>query len=133
MNIVLEPEVEQWVGQEAQRVGIAPEAFVAQRLRDQRNRARQFATLPSKEGELLARINEGLPTDFWARYRELIGKRESANLSEAEQVELIRLSDRIEQKNAERVPYLLALAQSRGIPLHELVHQLGLRPMRVSA
>lgn len=30
MNIVLEPDIEQRIGQEARRFGIAPEAFVAQ-------------------------------------------------------------------------------------------------------
>lgn len=129
MNIVLEPEVEQWVDQEAQRVGIAPEAFIAQRLRDQRNFARQFGALPEEESELLAYINEGLPTEFWERYRGLVAKRESGTLTTEEQSELISLSDHVEQKNAERIPYLISLARRRGVSLPELVQQLGLRPV----
>lgn len=77
MNIVLEPEVEQWVSQEAQRSGMAPEAFIAQRLRDQRDTAWQLSAL-SQEGELLARINEGMPADFWrATANWLPGEREA--------------------------------------------------------
>ncbi|MBC8135664.1 MAG: hypothetical protein H8F28_07255 [Fibrella sp.] len=133
MNIVLEPDIEQWVGQEAQRFGIAPEAFVAQRLRDQRNLVRQLATLPDEEGDLLARINHGLPTDFWTRYHELVAKRQAQTLTDEEQAELILLSDRVEQKNAERAPYLIALARLRGVSLPELVRQLGLHPVSVTA
>lgn len=133
MNIVLEPDIEQWVGQEAQRVGIAPEVFVAQRLRDQSNLARKLAALPDEESILLTRINEGLPTDFWLRYRELVGKRQAEVLTDEERAELIRLSDRVEQKNAERAPYLIALARLRGVSLPVLVQQLGLRPASVTA
>src|SRR5438045_861974 len=35
MNIVLEPDVEQWINQEARHAGVAPEIYIAQRLRNQ--------------------------------------------------------------------------------------------------
>ncbi|MBC8143749.1 MAG: STAS/SEC14 domain-containing protein [Armatimonadetes bacterium] len=131
MNIVMEPETKQWARREAERRGIAPEVFVSARLRDQ---ARQeAASLPANESELLTRINEGMPADFWTRYRDLIAKREAKLLTGEEQEELIRLSDVVEQKNAERVPHLVTLARLRRVSLAELIGQLGLQPASVSA
>lgn len=128
MDVALEPDVEQWVKQEAHRSGITPEVFIATRIDKQHDLAR-FAAVSEKEDELLARINEGLPTTFWERYRVLIARRDSGLLTAEEHQELIRLSDQVEEKNAARAPYLLALSRLRGVSLPDLVHQLGLQPM----
>jgi hypothetical protein len=80
---------------------------------------------------LLSKINEGLPSTFWQRYRALITRREEGTLSEAEQEELVSMSDQVEEKNLHRTEHLLALAELRGISLTEVVEQLGLRPESV--
>ena len=114
MNVILEPETEQWIVKEAQRAEISPERYLAERLRKDHEILRQFPAAFGEEAQLLVQINEGFSDEFWARYRALITRREAHALTEPERIELIGLSDRVEAKNAERLPYLLALAQRRG-------------------
>jgi hypothetical protein len=89
--------------------------------------------ISDEEAQLLAKINEGFPDAFWTRYRQLIALREDHALTELERSELIDLSDQIEAKSAERLPYLLALAQRRATSLPVLIQQLGLRPTSVAS
>jgi hypothetical protein len=83
------------------------------------------------ESALLQKINEGFSEAFWQRYRSLIAQRNTETFSAEEREELIGLSDQIEARNLERTEHLIALAEYRGVPLQELVQQLGLRPTAV--
>ncbi|MEZ5044153.1 MAG: hypothetical protein R2828_35775 [Saprospiraceae bacterium] len=80
-----------------------------------------------REIELLQKINMGLSVELWERYLVLKGKREQENLLPEEQEELIAISDRIEEANALRMPYLIELAQLRHIQLPDLLQQLDLQ------
>src|SRR5437879_3741217 len=64
---------------------------------------RQAPRLSTSESDLLLIINRGLPEDLQRRYRELIAKRGQQTLSPEEQSELLRLSDQVEQLEAERL------------------------------
>ncbi len=79
------------------------------------------------EVELLQKINLGLSPAFWERYAVLKEKRQGEALLPQEQEELIHLSDQIEEANANRMPYLIELAQIRQISLETLFQQLGLQ------
>ncbi len=111
------PELEQFVAQ-----------VIALRAR------RQAPTLPAAEADLLVRINQGLPAAIQQRYDELVAKRRAEQLSPAEHAELLRLTDQIEQREAERVQHLGQLAQVRGVSLSRLLDDLGLgaRPASTS-
>jgi hypothetical protein len=78
------------------------------------------------EAQLLRKINEGLPAATWKRYRDLVAKRRAETLTVTEHVELISISDQIEEKNAERIGYLVELAQLRNTTLDEVMIQLGI-------
>jgi hypothetical protein len=91
--------------------------------------AKGKGTLPERESELLAIINRALPGDVRARYRELSAKRREETLTPAEQRELIRLSDDLEQLNAERMKSLVALAGLRQTTVAALMERLGLESM----
>lgn len=132
MNLALEPATERWIVEEAKQAGLSPEQLIADRLHKQYALIRQSAVLPDEEFYLLHKINEGFSTEFWTRYRMLIVQRDEGTLTEPEHHELIACSDQVEQKDAERIPYLLALAERRNISLSELVAQLGLRPASVT-
>lgn len=80
-----------------------------------------------REIELLQKINMGLSVELWERYLVLKGKREQEILLPEEQKELIAISDRIEEANALRMPYLIELAQLRHIQLPDLLQQLDLQ------
>ncbi len=93
-------------------------------------RARRRApTLSKEESELLLRINEGLPKDLWDRYHALILKRDDETLRSDEYGELLKLSDQVEEYNAQRIGYLVELARLRGVSLDKLMDDLGIHPM----
>ena len=83
---------------------------------------------PLAEAALLAKINQGIPTEIRQRYHELIAHRRSETLTPAEHAELIHLSDRHEERRAERLNDASQFAQLRGIPFDATVKQLGIIP-----
>jgi hypothetical protein len=91
-------------------------------------RLRQAAPVLSQdETELLMRINQGVPADIQLRYDTLIAKRAAETLTAEEHAELLRLTDQIEQIDANRMEQLVALAQMRQISLAQLLRDLGFR------
>jgi len=88
---------------------------------------RQERPNPFQESELLARINEGLPTRMADRYQELIGKRRAASLTSEEYAELLSLTDEVEGLDAERIKYLAELARLRKTSLTNLMAELGIQ------
>lgn len=85
---------------------------------------RKTAKLPKRETELLQQINRGLPSSLQQRYDELIKKLATNTLSSTEHEELTQMIDRIELADAERIQWLIELAQLRNLPLDELMGQL---------
>jgi hypothetical protein len=127
LMIDLPEDLETRLQDEVNRTGTDAATFTLQALREILGASENAATL--SEADLLERINaSGFNEAFWKRYRELAAMRDAEVLTEAEQAELITLSDRIEARDAERVRYLVALAALRKVSLEELVQQLGLRP-----
>lgn len=89
---------------------------------------RSAPSLPSRETELLLKINRGLPEKEARRYQELMGKRREATLTPEEYGELLQLTDAAEAIQAERIRYLAELARIRGTTLDALMEELGLHP-----
>jgi hypothetical protein len=88
---------------------------------------RSAPRLSPRETELLSKINRGLPADLATRSQELIQKRRAGTLSADEHAELLRLSDRVEHLEAERVEALAELASQRGTSLSRLMAELGIQ------
>ena len=80
--------------------------------------------MDTREAELLAKINQGLPKDLTSRYHELIQKRRSGIIDAEEYAELLRLTDEVEILNAQRIEEIAELAQLRGTSLANMVEQL---------
>ena len=94
--------------------------------------ARRLAPhLEGRESELLGRINKGRLPDTERRYRQLISARHAEALSAAEMEELLGLTEQAERYQAERMKDLLALAQLRGVPVTDLMTELGIEPLPV--
>jgi len=87
---------------------------------------RKAAHLSAAESALLARINEGLPTELRERLNLLRAKREDESITDAEYEELTQLTDRAEELHAERLAALVQLATLRGVGLPALMNQLGI-------
>jgi 16S rRNA C967 or C1407 C5-methylase (RsmB/RsmF family) len=88
---------------------------------------RQAPYLSASESALLLIVNRGLPENLHERYRDLIGKRRQQTLAAAELEELLRLTDQVEQLEADRLAALSELAQLRQTTLPTLMANLGLR------
>jgi len=91
-------------------------------------RAKRSANpLPAEETDLLLRINQGLPEELLDRYRPLLLKRDERTLTSEEHAELLRLSDEIEKREADRVSAMANLAAHRKTTLGAVMTDLGLR------
>src|ERR1700722_8188497 len=76
--------------------------------------------LPSAEARLLGQINRGFADAWWQRYHKLIEKRQKAVLRAAEHRELIKLTDEVERREANRLRALVKLAKLRKQSLRDL-------------
>ncbi len=130
MSIIINinPRLEKRLREQANRTGIELNQLVERVLEKWSEPA-----LPSekklhknKEEVLLQKINNtGFSEGFWVEYRELIKKRQLKTIEDAELVQLINMSDRLEKANLQRMKYLIELAQIRGISVRDLMQQLG--------
>lgn len=82
--------------------------------------------LPAAEARLLTRINQGFREAWWEHYQQLVGKRQEGRLSGAEHRELIRLTEQLEGREAQRLQALVKLAKLRKQSLSDLMTTLGL-------
>ncbi len=83
--------------------------------------------IEADEANLLLQINRDIPPNTRLRYNELISKRQAETLNAAEHTELINLTNQVEQREADRVTALAALARLRQISLPELMTALGIQ------
>ncbi len=88
----------------------------------------QLDSIATKEDELLLKINLGIAEEKWKLYYQLIEKRKAETLTTVEYQQLIDLSNEIEIANAERMKYLVQLAQMRKVSLKVLMNDLGIKP-----
>ena len=85
-------------------------------------------SLSREETGLLLKINEGRPEEVRLRYNELLAKLTSETITEPERQELLELPPRVEAKNAERLQYLVELAQLWSTTVDEAMDRLGIKP-----
>jgi hypothetical protein len=130
MSITLElpQDLQRDLEQAAKRAGLTPDAYVLATLRERLPKNFSQAQLSKREAELLLSVNESLSQIQWQRYHELLAKRQAEQLIEEEQLELIQLSNTLEEANAKRIGYLAELAQLRHTSLDKLMNDLGLTP-----
>jgi len=85
-------------------------------------------SLSQAEAQLIVNINQGLPPEAQKRYDELIDKRREESLGSDEYCELLRITDQIENLEAQRMEYLSELARFRRVSLTELMENMGIHP-----
>lgn len=88
---------------------------------------RKAPYLPQQEARLLKKINRGVAPAVRQRYAELNARLLDETLSEEEHNELLSLVETIEKADADRLKYLLELAQLRSTSLDALMDQMGIR------
>jgi hypothetical protein len=84
------------------------------------------STLSPAETEVLRQIQQGLPEATWQRYRELVARRETELLTDAEQPELVALADTVEAWSVRRLELARELADLRGVPCQAVLEELNL-------
>ena len=84
--------------------------------------------LSKEETELLLKINEGLPEEIQLRYNELLSKQAEETITASEHEELMHLTPQVEAKTAERMKYLVELAQLWQTTVDEVMERLGIKP-----
>jgi hypothetical protein len=138
MSITLElpQDIQKDLEQAAKQAGLTPDAYVLATLREQlpkssalgQTQGRSQSQLSKREAELLQSINQSLSQIQWQRYHELLAKRQAEQIIEEERLELVSLSNQLEEANAKRIGYLAELAQLRHTSLDKLMSELGLTP-----
>lgn len=86
--------------------------------------------LSKKETELFLIINQSLPAEQQQRIEALTEKMEFESITDAEQAELLRLTDAMESGQVKRLRAVAELAKVRNVSLGEMMRQLGLEPGR---
>ena len=86
--------------------------------------------LSRKETELFLIINQSLPAEQQQRIEALTEKMEFESITDAEQAELLRLTDAMESGQVKRLRAVAELAKVRNVSLGEMMRQLGLEPGR---
>jgi hypothetical protein len=88
---------------------------------------RRVPHLAREEAKLLLRINRGLSEKQRKRFYELIDKRRAETITPPELRELLKLTEKAEQLNVERIEALAKLAKLRGVTLRKVMQQLGIK------
>lgn len=133
ITIEMTPELEHRLQEAAAQVGLTPDAYIVQTLRERLTPTRPSRAhkprLTAAEARLLVHINQSLARIAWPRYHTLVAKRQAETLTPEEQQELIALSDQIEAANVQRIEDLAELARLRNTTLNALIEDLGLKPV----
>lgn len=114
LTVTVRPDVENRLRDSAKAEGLLPEQLAARRV---------------EEAELLWRIRSAAPLSETQKLHGLLRRRDSHSLSEQEALQLKRLLDERENRAAQRLQDLSSLSKLSGIPVAELMNQLGISPI----
>jgi hypothetical protein len=90
---------------------------------------RKVAYLPERESQLLMKINKAIPAILQKRYEDLLAKNRAETITPIEHEELLKVIEKVEIKNAERLENLIELSRIRNISMDLLMRQLHLNPV----
>jgi hypothetical protein len=127
MTLTLEitPDLEEALCEIAEREGVPPDRYVLN-LIEQQLKKPPPEHLSRAESLLLQGINQGLPTETWDRYHQLVAKRRAETLTPEEYEELIGLTNEVELAHARRLELVAEYARLQDVPFAEMMDRLGL-------
>lgn len=125
LTIQLPANIEKGLREDAKRQGLSLEKYVSLLLIT--GAAEKQPRLTTEE-ELMQKINlHGVSQLELEKFAALDQKRKEEKLSPADHQELITLINKIEIAHAERMKYVIALAQLRGISVQQLMTDLRIK------
>jgi hypothetical protein len=128
IQLELTPELEQKLRGEAARQGVEPSRYILDALVEHLKSSSEADEPSDPESELLQKINAALPEMDWEYYHFLIAKRRAETITSEELDLLVSMSDRLEIANAQRIQYLIELANLRGSSSEGVMEDLGIKP-----
>lgn len=87
---------------------------------------RKVAYLPERESQLLMKINKAIPVTLQKRYEDLLIKNSEETIMPIEHEELLKVIEKVELRNAERLENLIELSRIRNVSLDILMKELHL-------
>jgi hypothetical protein len=90
---------------------------------------RKVAHLPERESQLLMKINKAIPAVLQNRYNYLLSKNREETITTFEHEELLKVIEKVETKNAERLENLIELSRIRNMSMDALMRQLHLNTL----
>ncbi|HRI61910.1 MAG TPA: hypothetical protein PK228_19360 [Saprospiraceae bacterium] len=129
ITIQINPSLEKRLREKANHAGVGLDNLIEQVLETWSEAPLPGGSNPEKstENKLLQKINStGFSDDFWVEYKMLIQKRQREAIEKEELARLIKMSDRLEKANVQRMKYLIELSRLRNVSVRELMHQLGI-------
>lgn len=130
VTIEINKDVASKLHNQAQKNGVDLGQYISMLLQEKESTAKlkkiNKQVLSQEETQLFHKINYGFSEAFWARFQTLKEKREQKQLTEADRLELIAITDEMEEANVERIKALIELAQIRKTDLEHLMTELGI-------
>lgn len=127
VTIQLPATIEQHFRDDASREGISLEGYLTQLLtRNGRRKPAEKDLQNWSEEKLLDHISLNVSLADLEEYHRLKILFQEEKLTASQHERLLALSDLMEIAHAERMKYVIVLAQKRGIPLEKMMNQLDL-------
>lgn len=88
--------------------------------------SRKASPASERETTLLLAINQAIPKKLQDQYSSMVQKLEDETMTAAENKVFLKLVEKMEAKNGERLKYIIELSHIKGVPLETLMKQLHL-------
>lgn len=128
VSITLPNDLEQFLQTHARSVGVPVETLLTRTIVDRWDGIRRAPGLPTRETELLLRLQTLFPSEQTREYHALCEQSDAGTLTEPDRERLVSLLEQRDHQNAERLEIVAELAGLRGISLRDMMAELGIRP-----
>lgn len=127
VSIILPNDLEQFLQTQAQHMGVPIETLLTRTIVERWDNIRRDPGLPGRETELLLRLQTLFPSEQTREYLALCERSDAGTLTQPDRERLLNLIEQRDHQNAERLAIVAEFAGIRGISLHDMMTQLGIR------
>lgn len=128
VSINLPGDLEQFLQAHARRIGVPVETLLTRTIVERWDGIRRAPGLPTRETELLLRLQSLFPPEQTREYLALCHRSDAETLTNPDRERLLTLIEQRDEQNAERLQIVAELAGLRGVSLREMMTELGIRP-----